>query len=252
MRKIFVICLLFVSYNIFAGTKDTTISGDLNRDNIMDVIKVSFVTNDGMYSYLEGNFTVDINGTVYKDKCVEAEIYDVKIVEIEPNDLNPTVVVSCYGTGDIGEYFFYRYSHKEIVPLGSIKLWGSFDAPGNGKILTNDFMGFWTLHGEYIVDKNTNKLVEIKKDTYDVNIEATVKTSFSILKSRDDKSDVVETLKAGNKVTLLKCDITPVCKGESGDEYDCDWYLMKTPGGKEGWVRLKDFRENVTDLPWAG
>ncbi len=249
MRKIFAICLLFVSYNLFAGTKDTTLSGDLNRDNILDVVKVSFETNDGMYTYLAGNFTVNINGAIYKDKCEEGEIFDVKIVSIEPDDMLPAVLISCYGPSDVGEYFFYRYINKEVTSLGKIKAWGSIEVPGNGKVLMNDFMGFWTLHGEYIVDKETNKLVQVKKDTYDVNVEGTVSNSFKILKLRDDKSDVIETLKSGSKITLLKCDISPVC---IDNDYDCDWYLIKTASGKQGWVRLKDFKENVTDLPWAG
>jgi len=247
--------MLLISGCSIAGTKDTLLSGDLNRDNILDNVKVSFVTNDGgMYSYLEGDFSVTINGAVFKDKCSEAEVFDVKIVDIGPNDMNPTVLVSCYATGDIGEYFFYQLKDKEVVSLGSLKIWGSVEVPGNGKILSNDFMGFWTLNGEYVVDKESGKLVMVKKDTYEVNVEGTVKTSFKILKSRDDKSDVVENLKPGTKFTLLKCDITPVCKNEAGydDDYDCDWYLLKTVTGKEGWVKLKDFRDNVADLPWAG
>ena len=239
----------------FAGTKDTMLSGDLNHDNILDRVTVSFVTNDGMYSYLAGDFSVNINGAVYKDKCAEAEVFEVKIVSIEPDDKLPVVMVSCFAVGDVGEYFFYKYKSKEVVPLGSIKLWCSVEIPGNGKVLTNDFMGFWTLHGEYVVDKESGKLVPVKKDTYDItDVEGTVNNSFKILKSRDDKSDVVENLKPGTKFSLLKCDISPVCKNEAGyeDEYECDWYLLKTANGKQGWVRLKDFRENVADLPWAG
>lgn len=246
---------MLAALNSFAGTKDTTLSGDLNHDNILDKVTVSFATTDGMYSYLSGDFSVDINGSVYKDKCAEAEVFDAKIVSIEPDDMLPVVMVSCYAVGDIGEFFFYKYKNKEVVPLGSIKVWGTIEVPGNGKILFNDFMGFWNLQGEYIIDKESGKLVRVEKDTYDVpDIEATVKTSFSILKSRDDKSDVVMKLKPQTRFSVLKCDITPVCKNEAGydDEYECDWYLLRTSEGKEGWVRLKDFRENVYDLPWAG
>ncbi len=246
--------MLLVPVFLFAGTKDTTLSADLNGDNNLDVIKVSFVTNDGLYSYLEGDFTVNINGVEYKDKCTEAEIFDVKIVNIEANDMHSSVLISCYGVGDVGEYFFYRFnnSSNEIIPMGSIKLWGTIEIPGDGKIIINDFMGFWMLHGEYIVDNN--KLVPVKKDAYDVNVEGTAKTSFKILKSKEDNSEIAETIKPGSKITLLKCDVTPVCKNEAGydDEYECDWYLFKTASGKEGWARLKDFREHIPDLPWAG
>lgn len=244
--------MLAVSGSLFAGTKDTVLTGDLNHDNILDKVKVSFVTNDGMYSYLAGDFTVDINGSTYKDKCEEAEVFEAKIVNIDAN--TPALMVSCFGTGDVGEYFFYRFKNNEVVSLGSIKLWGSAEVPGDGKILTNDFMGFWTLQGEYILDNSTGKVTMVKKDLYDVNVDGTVKTSFKILKSRDDNSSVVENLKPGTKFTLLKCDISPKCKTEGGydDEYECDWYLLKTKSGSEGWVRLKDFRENVEDLPWAG
>jgi len=246
--------IIFLSANLFAGTKDTTVSGDLNFDSIIDVVKVSFVTNDGLYSYLEGPFTVDINGTVYTDKCEEAEVFDVKIVGIGPDALNPAVMVSCFGTGDVGEYFFYEIKNKKIVSLGSIKVWGSAEVPGNGKILTNAWMGFWSLQGEYAIDKESGKLMMFKKDTYDVNIEGMVKTTFKIFKSREDNSEVVQNLKPGTKLTFLKCDISPVCKNEGGydDEYDCDWYFLKTQGGTEGWVRFKDFKNSVEDLPWAG
>jgi len=258
LKKIFLVFLFFTSasFNIFAGTKDTTLSGDLNRDNILDRVKVSFTTNeDGIYSYLDGNFTVNINGAEYKDRCEQADVFDVKIVEIEPNDISPSVLVSCYGYGDQGEYFFYQFKNNKVVPLGSIKAWGSAEIKGDGKILVSDWMGFWSLQAEYFLNKSTNKLELNRQDTYEVNVEGTVQQSFKLLKSRDDNSEVVQTLKPGTKVTLLKCDTKPVCaKNADGyeDEYDCDWYLMKTAGGTEGWVRMKDFRENINDLPWAG
>lgn len=253
MKKIFLTFLFFTGVTAFAGTKDTTLIGDLNRDNVSDQVKVSFVTNDGMYSYLEGDFSVEINGDVYRDKCAEAEVFDVKIVDIEQNDMNPAVLVSCYGTGDVGEYFFYRYKNKKVERLGSIKLWGSIEVPGNGKIMANDWMGFWNLSAEYVVN-SSGKLEMVKKDSYEVNVEGTVNESFKILKSRNDNSAVVEELNPRTKFTLLKCDITPVCKNEAGydDEYECDWYLVKSSSGKQGWVRLKDFRDKVRDLPWAG
>ncbi|MBS1514558.1 MAG: hypothetical protein JSS63_05980 [Bacteroidetes bacterium] len=243
--------LFILAPAIFAGTKDTTFSGDLNRDNIADRVIVSFTTNDGAYSYIQGDFSVSINGIVYKDKCEEAEVFDAKIVDIDSD--TPALLVSCFGTGDVGEFFFYRLKEDKIIRLGSIKIWGGIEVPGNGKILSNEWMGFWSLHGEYAVN-SSGKIEMVKKDTYDVNVEGTVQNSFKILKSRNDNSEVVETLKAGIKIKVMKCDISPVCKNEAGydDEYECDWYLVKSSTGKEGWVRFKFLRDNTTDLPWAG
>jgi len=255
IKFLLVLFSVCISINLFAGTKDTTVTGDLNRDNIMDVVKVSFATNeDGIYSYLEGSFSVDINGSVVSAKSDQADVFDVKIVEIGPGYTNSAVMVSCYGFGDQGEYFFYTLKSKEIVSLGSIKAWGTAEVKGDGKILVNDWMGFWSLQAEYLYNKETNKLEMNRKDSYEVNAEGTVKNSFKLLKSREDNSEVVQTLKAGTKITVLKCDTKPVCKTADGydDDYDCDWYLMRTAGGAEGWVRMKDFRENINDLPWAG
>jgi len=255
LKKTLFIILYLLSNNLFAGTKDTTITGDLNHDNILDKITVSFSTSgEGVYTYLDGSFSVDINGSVINETSDQADVFDVKMVEIGPGNTNPAVLVTCYGFGDQGEYFFYSLKNNKIVSYGSIKAWGSAEVKGDGTVIVNDWMGFWSLECEYVFNNEANKFEMNRKDTYDVNVEGTVKTSFKLLKSRDDKSEVVQNLKSGTKVTLLKCDVKPVCKNADGydDEYDCDWYLMRTAGGTEGWVRLKDFRENIQDLPWAG
>ena len=65
----------------------------------------------------------------------------------------------------------------------------------------------------------------------------------------------MQTLKAKTKITLVKVDITPKCSDEYIDyKYDdnCDWFLFKTEDGIQGWCRLKDFRDNVDGLIWAG
>ena len=115
-------------------------------------------------------------------------------------------------------------------------------------------MGFWTLTEDYYFDTNTKTLIKKPKDTYKVNVEGKVSANFTLKKNRSDNSEITGTLKPGTKIKLVKADISPVCKDETGNNSSwlCYWYYIKASDGTEGWCRMKDFQQNVEGLPWAG
>jgi hypothetical protein len=116
-------------------------------------------------------------------------------------------------------------------------------------------MGFYSIEFKHKFDTENKTLSYIKEDIYDIDVPAEVTIPFKILKFRYDESTVIQTLKPKTKITLVKVDITPKCSDEYIDyKYDdnCDWFLIKTEDGIQGWCRLKDFRDNVDGLIWAG
>ena len=78
--------------------------------------------------------------------------------------------------------------------------------------------------------------------------------SFEILSERIDGAGVVANLVPGTKIKLIGADTSPSFYNNMGylDNYNRDWYLIRTNDGKEGWARLETFRDLVDGLIWAG
>jgi len=245
--KVIISFIFLFSSVLFGQIKDTTLNIDLNFDREEENISCSY--NE---SALE--FTLKINNAVVNEKFMDSYDYAVEILDINRNDNLKEVLVKGYGNSDQSDMYFYQYIDGKIVPCGHLPSNFGIEVTGNGKITEHAWMGFWTAKLKYDFDSKKKTITKIEEEFYDVNQECEVKSPFKLLVKKDDNSEVAVTLSTKTKLTIVKADISPVCKYEDGtnDDFSCDWFYFKTADGKQGWCRLKDFQQNVDGLIWAG
>lgn len=246
MKFKIVLVLLFVfMLKIHAG--DTTLVMDINYDRAEE--NINFTVNEN------GLFTLKINKKLIEGQFVEGYDAFIEIIDIDRNDNLREIVVMGLGSSDYMECFFYQFINGEIVQCGYLPGNFGIKTKGNKIIEEHIWMGFYSIDFKYKFDTKNKTLTYIEEDSYDIEVPAEVTNHFKILKFRYDNSAIVQTLKPKTKITIVKADITPKCSDEQIDyKYDdnCDWFLIKTEDGIKGWCRLKDFRDNVDGLIWAG
>jgi hypothetical protein len=220
---------------------------DLNYDRDEETIRLYHVA-DGE------DFTLRINNAEIKGKFNYAYSSDLQIIDMYRNDNLKEVIVKGYGNSDETDMFFYQYIDGKIVEVGHLPSNFGVETDGNGTLTEHAWMGFWTIRIRYDFNTRKKTLTKIHEEFYDVNLECEVNNSFKLLRDRDDNSETAAMLKPKTKLTIVKADVSPVCKTPDGydDSFFCDWYFIKASDGSEGWVRLKDFYEKVDGLIWAG
>jgi len=247
MKKLFTILFALVAVSIYSQNRDTTFKYDLNFDGKDEIIKCSY--NEATYEFILQIGSAAATGTF-------AESYDmgIEIIDINKNDNLREVVLKGYGNSDQNDMYFFQYINGNIVSCGHLPSNFGVEAKGNSILTEYGWMGFWDIKIKYEFNSKNKTLTKIEEDFYEVNKECEVKNTFNLLSGRDDKSVVAVRLKPKTKLTIIKADITPVCDQVNGysDDMMCDWFLIKTSDGKQGWCRLKDFYENVDGLIWAG
>lgn len=247
MKIIFTLLLLFFAFNLNSQVRDTAFALDINFDREEEKIICSY--DERTYE-----FTLKINDQTVSQQFMDSYDYAVEVIDMNRNDNLKEVIVKGYGNSDQSDMYFFQFINGKIVPCGHLPSNFGIEVTGNSEITEHAWMGFWTAKIRYDFDTKNKTLTRINDKFYDVNQECEVKTPFRLLVKKDDNSETAVTLAPKTKLTIIKADITPVCKYEDGtdDDFSCDWFLFKTSDGKQGWCRLKDFQQNVDGLIWAG
>ena len=247
MKIIFTTLLFIIAFNVNSQIRDTAFTLDLNFDREEEKISCS---------YNEGNleFSLKINNQTVTQQFMDSYDFSVEVIDMNRNDNLKEVIVKGYGNSDQSDMYFYQFINGKIVPCGHLPSNFGIEVTGNSEITEHAWMGFWTAKIRYEFDTKNKTLTKINDEFYEVNQECEVKTPFKLLVKNDDNSETAVTLAPKTKLTIIKADISPVCKYEDGtdDDFSCDWFLFKTADGKQGWCRLKDFQQNVDGLIWAG
>ncbi len=247
MNILFALLLFALTISSYSQSRDTTFKYDLNFDRDEETIKCTYNENTQ-------DFTIQIGNAKLSGTFLYSYDIGIDIIDINKNDNLREVVLKGYGNSDQSEMYFYQYIEGKIVPCGYLPSNFGIETTGNGKITEYAWMGFWTAKLNYDFDTKNKTITKIDDEFYEVKLDCEVKNSFKLLTGRDDNSDVAVNLNPKTKLTIVKADIRPVCEPVNGysDDIMCDWFLIKTSDGKQGWCRLKDFYENVDGLIWAG
>jgi hypothetical protein len=251
MKKIITISLFsfFLSASTaFSQLRDTTINADINPNRKMEKIEVNFTT-DGTYGY-----TLKVDNKEYKGELANGEYAYAELIDINQNDGYTEIAIVDVGPSDGHDTYIFRFT-GEIIPMGRISGMSAPEPAGDGTSRAYWWMGFWGFNKHYKIDDATNTLVEVTQETYPVkDVEAVAVQSFELLAERNENSKVVATVNPGVNVKFIEADITPVCINSAGyeDEDECDWFLVESSDGATGWVQLKNFRDKVEGLIWAG
>lgn len=246
--KLNIIFLLIILLSFKIHAADTTIVADLNYDRNNETVK--FTSNNE-----DGAFVLRINDKQINGQFMEGFDARIEIIDMDRNDNLKEIVAEGFGSSDYLECFFYQFINGDIVQCGYLP--GNFGIKTSGnKILEEHvWMGFYSLDFKYRFDTENKTLTYIHEYVYSIDVPAEVTKPFAILKYKYDNSAVVKTLRPMTKIKLIKVDLTPQCNEEISDyrfDDNCDWFLIETKDGAQGWCRLKDFMDNVEGLIWAG
>lgn len=238
---------LFFSISVFASTADTTLNYDINSDGKEETIKLQHKDDDQ-------SFVFSINDVKLNGKFDYAYGSSIQIIDMDEHDGVMEVIVIGYGNSDQNDMFFYQFVDGKIIEVAHLPSNFGVETDNHGTLTEHAWMGFWTMQQKYRFDSKAKTLTKVDEEFYNVDQQCEVTKPFKLLSKREDDAAAVVELKPKTKITLVKADLTPKCLYDNGDTDDffCDWYFIRTADGKEGWVRLKMFYENVDGLIWAG
>ena len=251
---------LFITSNVIFGYNfpDTTIKVDLNDDNKIDHISINFELENGYYSEL---YTLNVNDLIYKDTVYNASEFNAEIVDLDKTDEYKEIAL--FSWADPAQYCqIIRYDGKSLIDLGEMWTTDGYDFSGNGNVIASHWRGFWEAEVNYVLDEDLQKLILVYKDEYNLDddwsksLEITTLEKIILLKSKDMNSNLSVTIAPGTGIHILKADIrnSSVFDENKAEYYNEDyhWYYIKTDNGDSGWIMLKDFRDKVEGIPWAG
>lgn len=162
------------------------------------------------------------------------------VVDIDSSDKRKELAVTTGQTDYDKQQHLYAFDGKALKSIGNVP--ALTETKGNGIILSDSWQGFWNRRDKYALDK-AGKVVEVPQELYAVGVEATVKQSFPLARSRTHKT-AVATLAQGSKIQVLAA--TPL--GPPGEYL----YLVKSSTGLLGWATAKDLTGKTEGLPLAG
>ncbi len=198
---------------------------DLNGDGKPETIRLV---------KLEGNrFRLHINQDKVEGTLLE-EAEGFYIADVDKGDKYREVVVYTPGPSDDDEHVFFSFDGKRIRKMGHLMRWLKF--LGNGIVLVDDWMGFWTITRKYVLTKD-RKLVEVPQEFYYVGVTGKISKPLTLYRTRQTKQ-VLATLRVGSEAEIVLSD----SKG---------WYLVKSENRLLGWAKEESLMNSMSNLPLA-
>jgi hypothetical protein len=206
---------------------------DLNNDGIVEHIRLT-------EQPATGEFTVSVGKASITRAFESGEPIDgFIVVDVDENDKYKEIAVHTPGPSDDDEYYLFWYDGTSIHKMAYLSRWPHFY--GNGIVNVDAWMGFWTKREKYVLNATTRILDRVPQELYYVGVEANVRKSFPIYRTRTS-SGIVANLKPNSTCLILVCD--------TSHQPMQNWYLVKSVTGLVGWAREDEVFDKL-DLPLA-
>lgn len=183
------------------------ITGDKKPENIRLVI------------LRDGRFRLHINHA-FVEGALLAQSEGFYIADVNRADKYREIAVYSPGPSADDEHMLFWFDGRRIHKMGHLMRWPKY--LGNGIVLVDDWMGFWTITRKYALTRS-RALAEVPQEFYHVGITAEVSRPLTLYQTRQEKTPLA-TLRVGSKVEILLTDT----KG---------WYLIKSENRLLGWAK---------------
>lgn len=227
--KALLVCVIVLASSVVSSADEKRLMWnakvDLNGDGKPETIR--------LVKLEAGRFRLHINQDTFEG-TLGGEVEGFYIADVNKSDKYREVVVYTPGPSDDDEHVFFWFDGKRIHKMGHLMRWLKF--LGNGIVLADDWMGFWTITRKYVLTKD-RKLVEVPQEFYYVGVTGKVSKPLTLYRTRQTKQ-VLATLRVGSNAEIILSD----GKG---------WYLVKSENRLLGWAKEESLLESISNLPFA-
>ncbi|MGF1656719.1 MAG: hypothetical protein ACFCU3_07040 [Verrucomicrobiales bacterium] len=173
---------------------------------------------------------------------------ELKAVTPFPGRSTQWLQFTLIGSSDYNEHVFISLNNGRLEIVGRLRGQGGIRVPGNGSIIQEVWMGFWTRIIKHQIHPD-GVLREIEAEFAAVGVTGKVTKSFEIL-ARRDSTEILGIPQLNSEVEVILW--APGTAARNDWERN-DWYLIHTSTGLTGWIDLETLAgESVVELPWAG
>ena len=218
---------------------------DLNSDGKKEKISIKSIKTE-RYSPDEDNFELMVDDVLITGNLIEGHPDGFVIVDINKNDKYKEIAVHAPGASYDDEVSIYSYDGKSLKKMGGLYQWPTFY--GNGIVLVDYHIDFWSKRVKYVLDKKTRTLNLVPQKFYYVGIKGKVTKSFPLYRTKKIK-DIIANLKPHSEILILVCEPSLENKDPDGVDIKDYSYLVKSSTGLVGWTTHQAFWDNVDGLP---
>jgi len=217
-----------VQENIVKKSQSTDLDGNGDIDNIRAAF---YYMGDG-YSF--NRVVLEVNGTFFvaKGSSIEPTLY---IVDIDTIDSFKEIAIFDRGPSEDPETHFFRFANGIIVDIDIVpgKTIGPPQVSGTGKVHTScrgTVLETWWYPCKFKLNRFSSRLEESVQHWKPMTAKVTLKTDLPLLTSPSlfpspQSNRPADTLRAGDRASILKTD-------------DTNWCYIESENGSSGWFGL--------------
>ncbi|TLD68650.1 hypothetical protein FEM03_21660 [Phragmitibacter flavus] len=182
----------------------------------------------------------------------DSQSHEITLTSHRVSGENPreVLVVSAVQEGDFTSSVLFAQIDGKLTKIGFIEAHGELLIPGNGTLISKNWMGFWNKTEKHVFTQDL-QLTHIPQEFYTIDVQGTVIKTFPVYQTRNAKKILANT-RQGSQFKILLWDPASRTSEREHVSFDNEWYLIQTESGFTGWVQGRHLQSEFATLPWAG